>query len=100
MKPVVPRRHLTPCSDWRSATSYGQTYTYGLPSWAIHHMGRATFIHLCLREIPAADLRNDRVRHLEGTVLVLDSSTGRHLTTAYGTVNGAAATSGANSSGG
>jgi hypothetical protein len=49
----------------------------------VHHAGKATFVHLGRRDIPAADLRNDRVRRLEGTVLVLDSSTGCHLTTAY-----------------
>lgn len=54
-------------------------YRYG----RMHHAGNATFVHLGLRDIPVADLRNDRVRRLEGTVLVLDSSTGCHLTTAY-----------------
>lgn len=49
----------------------------------MHHAGKATFVHLGLRDIPQADRRNDRVRRLEGTVLVLDSSTGCHLTTAY-----------------
>jgi hypothetical protein len=49
----------------------------------MHHTGKATFVHLGLRDIPQADRRNDRVRRLEGTVLVLDSSTGCHLTTAY-----------------
>ena len=49
----------------------------------VHHTGKATFVHLGLRDIPTADRRNDRVRRLEGTVLVLDSSCGCHLTTAY-----------------
>ncbi|MCA9876383.1 MAG: DUF4258 domain-containing protein [Thermomicrobiales bacterium] len=49
----------------------------------IHHTGKATFVYLGLRDIPEADRRNDRVRRLEGTVLVLDSSTGCRLTTAY-----------------
>jgi hypothetical protein len=49
----------------------------------MHHTGNATFVHLGLRDIPTADRRNDLMRRLEGTVLVLDSSTGCHLTTAY-----------------
>ena len=47
------------------------------------HAGKALFIHLGLRDIPALDRRNDRLRRLEGTVLVLDPMTGLHLTTAY-----------------
>lgn len=49
----------------------------------IHHRGKATFIHLGLRDIPEEDRRDDRFRRLEGTVLVLDPDTGCHLTTAY-----------------
>ena len=49
----------------------------------LHHRGKATFIHLGLRDIPAEDRREDRYRRLEGTVLVLDPATGCHLTTAY-----------------
>lgn len=62
-----------------SATDVHYVYSHG----RLHHAGKATFVHLGLRDIPVADLRNDRVRRLEGTVLVLDSSTGGHLTTAY-----------------
>jgi hypothetical protein len=62
-----------------SATDVHYVYSHG----RVHHAGKATFVHLGRRDIPAADLRNDRVRRLEGTVLVLDSSTGCHLTTAY-----------------
>jgi hypothetical protein len=47
------------------------------------HAGKALFIHLGLRDIPDRDLRDDRLRRLEGTVLVLDPGTGLHLTTAY-----------------
>jgi hypothetical protein len=54
-------------------------YTHG----RLHHTGKATFIHLGLRDIPQADRRDDRFRRLEGTVLVLDPTTGCHLTTAY-----------------
>jgi hypothetical protein len=49
----------------------------------LHHTGKATFIHLGLRDIPLDDRRDNRWRRLEGTVLVLDSTTGCHLTTAY-----------------
>jgi hypothetical protein len=49
----------------------------------LHHTGNATFVHLGLRDIPVEDRRDDRLRRLEGTVLVLDPATGRHLTTAY-----------------
>jgi hypothetical protein len=49
----------------------------------LHHTGKATFIHLGLRDIPEEDRRDDRIRRLEGTVLVLDPATGCHLTTAY-----------------
>ena len=49
----------------------------------LHHNGKATFVHLGLRDIPPEDRRDDRRRRLEGTVLVLDPATGCHLTTAY-----------------
>lgn len=49
----------------------------------LHHTGKATFVHLGLRDIPEEDRREDRYRRLEGTVLVLDPATGCHLTTAY-----------------
>jgi hypothetical protein len=48
-----------------------------------HHSGHAVFVHLGKRDIPAEDLKIDRIRRLEGTVLVLDPFTGEHLTTAY-----------------
>ena len=48
-----------------------------------HHSGKALFVHLGKRDIPATDLRDSAIRRLEGTVLVLDPSTGVHLTTAY-----------------
>ena len=54
-------------------------YTHG----RLHHRGKATFVYLGLRDIPTEDLREDRYRRLEGTVLVLDPDTGCHLTTAY-----------------
>ncbi len=47
------------------------------------HAGKAVFVHLGRRDIPRDDLRENRLRRLEGTVLVLDPSTGGHLTTAY-----------------
>ncbi len=49
----------------------------------LHHNGKAVFVHLGLRDIPAEHRREDRIRRLEGTVLVLDPTTGQHLTTAY-----------------
>jgi hypothetical protein len=49
----------------------------------LHHTGKATFVHLGLRDIPEEDRRDDRYRRLEGTVLVLDPNNGCHLTTAY-----------------
>jgi hypothetical protein len=49
----------------------------------MHHVGKALFVHLGLRDIPADHRRYDRLRRLEGTVLVLDPTTGQHLTTAY-----------------
>jgi len=48
-----------------------------------HHGAHALFIHLGRRDIPAEDLRDDRLRRLEGTILVLDPSDGRILATAY-----------------
>jgi len=52
---------------------------HGRRIWA----GHALFVVLRHRDIPLDDLRIDRRRRLEGTVLVLDAMTGRHLTTAY-----------------
>ena len=52
---------------------------HGRRMWA----GSALFIVLGKRDIPTVDLKFDRLRRLEGTVLVLDTTTGRHLTTAY-----------------
>lgn len=49
----------------------------------IHHTGKALFVYLGLRDIPVLDRRTDRFRRLEGTVLVLDSISGEHLTTVY-----------------
>ena len=48
-----------------------------------YHAGKALFVHLGRRDIPWEDRRVDRLRRLEGTVLVLDPVTGLHLTTAY-----------------
>ncbi len=47
------------------------------------HTGKAYFVHLGRRDIPVEHRREDRIRRLEGTVLVLDPVTGQHLTTAY-----------------
>jgi len=49
----------------------------------IYHTGKALFVHLGRRDIPADHRRLDKLRRLEGTVLVLDPATGQHLTTAY-----------------
>lgn len=49
----------------------------------VHYGGNAMFVHLGLRDIPAEDRRSNTARRLEGTILVLDSATGMHLTTAY-----------------
>ncbi len=48
-----------------------------------HHAAHALFIHLGRRDIPVEDLRVDRLRRLEGTILVLDPNNGRILATAY-----------------
>ncbi len=48
-----------------------------------YHSGNATFIYLGLRDIPFDHRRDNRLRRLEGTTLVLDPRTGQHLTTAY-----------------
>lgn len=45
--------------------------------------GKALFVCLGRRDIPADDLRYSSITRLEGTVLVLDPFTGSHLTTAY-----------------
>ena len=65
----------------RNLTSEDVQYVYA--HGRLHHNGKATFVHLGLRDIPAEDRRDDRLRRLEGTVLVLDPATGCHLTTAY-----------------
>ena len=65
----------------RNLTSDDVQYVYA--HGRVHHNGKATFIHLGLRDIPVEDRRDDRFRRLEGTVLVLDPTTGCHLTTAY-----------------
>ena len=62
-----------------SAEDVQYVYAHG----RLHHNGKATFVHLGLRDIPLEDRRDDRLRRLEGTVLVLDPNTGCHLTTAY-----------------
>jgi len=49
----------------------------------MHHAGKALFVHLGLRDIPVDHRRDDHLRRLEGTILVLDPDTGQHLTTAY-----------------
>lgn len=49
----------------------------------LYHAAKATFIHLGWRDIPTEHRRHDKLRRLEGTVLVLDPFTGQHLTTAY-----------------
>ena len=56
---------------------------YVLTHGRVYHAGKAQFVHLGLRDIPAEDRRDDRRRRLEGTILVLDPATGQHLTTAY-----------------
>jgi hypothetical protein len=65
----------------RNLTTADVHYVYA--HGRLHHNGKATFIHLGLRDIPEEDRRVDRLRRLEGTVLVLDPATGCHLTTAY-----------------
>jgi hypothetical protein len=68
----LAQRNLT-FDDVRYVFSHGR----------LHHRGKALFVHLGRRDIPAADLRTDQYRRLEGTVLVLDPTTGQVLTTAY-----------------
>lgn len=62
-----------------SQADIGYVFSHG----RVHHTGKAWFVHLGLRDIPSAHRREDRLRRLEGTVLVLDPTTGQHLTTAY-----------------
>ena len=68
----LAQRNLSP-EDVRYVFTHGRMY----------HAGKAQFVHLGLRDIPADDRRIDRLRRLEGTVLVLDFASGQHLTTAY-----------------
>ncbi len=68
----LAQRNLSP-EDVRYVFSHGRLY----------HTGKALFVHLGLRDIPAEHRCQDRLRRLEGTVLVLDPTTGQHLTTAY-----------------
>jgi hypothetical protein len=65
----------------RNLTAADVQYVYA--HGRVHHNGKATFVHLGLRDIPEEDRRDNRLRRLEGTVLVLDPTTGCHLTTAY-----------------
>ena len=48
-----------------------------------YHTGNALFVYLGWRDIPTEHRREDRLRRLEGTILVLNPDTGDHLTTAY-----------------
>ncbi len=57
--------------------------SYVLSHGRLIHRGHARFVHLGRRDIPADHLRDDRIRRLEGTILVLDAYSGEHLTTAY-----------------
>jgi len=68
----LAQRNLTD-EDVRYVFSHGRVY----------HAGKALFVHLGLRDIPREHRREDRLRRLEGTVLVLDPGSGQHLTTAY-----------------
>ena len=68
----LAQRNLRP-ADIRYVFAHGR----------VHHTGKAVFVHLGLRDIPPDHRRDDRLRRLEGTVLVLDPVTGQHLTTAY-----------------
>jgi 1,6-anhydro-N-acetylmuramate kinase len=68
----LAQRNLSP-EDVRYVFCHGRVY----------HTGNAFFVHLGLRDIPADHRRQDRLRRLEGTILVLDPRTGQHLTTAY-----------------
>jgi hypothetical protein len=65
----------------RNLTADDVTYVFrhGRARYGAH----ALFIHLGKRDIPAEDRKNDNIRRLEGTVLVLDPSEGTILATAY-----------------
>lgn len=54
-------------------------YTHG----RIYRTGNALFVYLARRDIPVRDLRDSRLCRLEGTVLVLDPTSGVRLTTVY-----------------
>ena len=62
-----------------SQQDVGYVFAHG----RLHHAAKALFVHLGWRDIPVAHRREDRIRRLEGTVLVLDPVTGQHLTTVY-----------------
>jgi len=68
----LAQRNLSP-DDVRYVFAHGR----------LHHVGHALFVHLGLRDIPADHRRDNRLRRLEGTILVLDPCSGQHLTTAY-----------------
>ena len=68
----LAQRNLSP-ADVRYVCAHGR----------LHHAGKALFVHLGLRDIPADHRRQDHLRRLEGTILVLDPDSGQHLTTAY-----------------
>lgn len=68
----LAQRNLTP-------EDVGYVFAHG----RIHHAANAFFVHLGWRDIPPADRRDNRLRRLEGTILVLDPHTGQQLTTAY-----------------
>lgn len=72
-------------ADWRLAQRNLSTddVRYVLAYGRVYYAGKAQFVHLGLRDIPVEDRRDNRLRRLEGTILVLDPTTGQHLTTAY-----------------
>ncbi|HEV2527793.1 MAG TPA: DUF4258 domain-containing protein [Thermomicrobiales bacterium] len=56
---------------------------YVIAHGSVTFSGHARFVHLGWRDIPDSDRRDDRIRRLEGTILVFDSESGGCLTTAY-----------------
>jgi hypothetical protein len=81
-------RHLQSVSGHALQRLAQRNLTYRDVEYVLSHgrqirNGKALFIYLGRRDIPARDQRESAWARLEGTILVLDSGTGSHLTTAY-----------------
>ena len=80
--------HLESVSNHATQRLAQRNLTYRDIEYVLSHgrrirNGKALFICLGRRDIPVDDLKENNLRRLEGTVLVLDPISGSHLTTAY-----------------